>query len=620
MFSPVISRKLWIRIDSVDDELNQPTMVDFDDSDTIDDFKTRLFSTLNSSRWQDVNDNASIAIGFYINRGQHFNGFNHDKNSYLSAVPQNSGLDSPILSPIQKKRLPTREESSSTLQSFTINKDYQGTPHVFSPNTNTTLESGIGINSASDPTMLGSPRLQITSPRELQAQKLPLKLNMNFCNNNHQHMKAPQPFSPYLPTNNPFLPTSPFSTSPTTFNLVRSTSNLKYSIHPIDDHISRVIFDPDELVANIYTELFGPMYQQALNEALVVFSNENSSIHENTIVKEIPGPLQSDVSVGSSAQIHHNSEAADQERSSPDGTEEDQIYRIVTNEEELQQVKSHYKTVDRDYDPNSAKLAGSDDLLESPKQAILLLPKNYKTNDDHFSSLKSSPVSHSATPASVLDLSIDVDHSIFEQSKQDNGDGRTSHSPPDENTSRRPVSPLNEAIEHTRPLRISTSGFTLTSATTTTEKVFPKINVLIVEDNVINQAILGGFLRKHKISYKVAKNGKEAVEMWKNGGLHLIFMDLQLPVLSGIDAAKQIRDFEKERPSCAPVIIVALTASNSAEDKRNALVSGCNDYLTKPVNLHWLSKKITEWGCMQALIDFDSWKQGQSKLADSSLK
>ena len=150
--------------------------------------------------------------------------------------------------------------------------------------------------------------------------------------------------------------------------------------------------------------------------------------------------------------------------------------------------------------------------------------------------------------------------------------------------------------------------------------------MLIVEDNVINQAILGSFLRKHKISYKVANNGKEAVDIWKEGGLHLIFMDLQLPVLSGIEAAKQIRNCEKEQKKgtsngsgSPPVIIVALTASNSIEDKRNALISGCNDYLTKPVNLHWLSKKITEWGCMQALIDFDSWKQGQSRMTDSFL-
>ncbi|CAB4252571.1 similar to Saccharomyces cerevisiae YLR006C SSK1 Cytoplasmic response regulator [Maudiozyma barnettii] len=188
------------------------------------------------------------------------------------------------------------------------------------------------------------------------------------------------------------------------------------------------------------------------------------------------------------------------------------------------------------------------------------------------------------------------------------------------------ILPKDRPIPH--PIRAHPKSATSSSSAqkSTSERVFPKINVLIVEDNVINQAILGSFLRKHKISYKVANNGKEAVDIWKEGGLHLIFMDLQLPVLSGIEAAKQIRNCEKEQKKgtsngsgSPPVIIVALTASNSIEDKRNALISGCNDYLTKPVNLHWLSKKITEWGCMQALIDFDSWKQGQSRMTDSFL-
>ena len=182
--------------------------------------------------------------------------------------------------------------------------------------------------------------------------------------------------------------------------------------------------------------------------------------------------------------------------------------------------------------------------------------------------------------------------------------------------------PKDRPLPH--PVRPRPKPSSSSAPKSTSERVFPKINVLIVEDNVINQAILGSFLRKHKISYKVAKKGKEAVDIWKEGGLHLIFMDLQLPVLSGIEAAKQIRNYEKDRNKeitsgrkSPPVIIVALTASNSIEDKRNALLSGCNDYLTKPVNLHWLSKKITEWGCMQALIDFDSWKQGQSRMTDS---
>lgn len=56
---------------------------------------------------------------------------------------------------------------------------------------------------------------------------------------------------------------------------------------------------------------------------------------------------------------------------------------------------------------------------------------------------------------------------------------------------------------------------------------------------------------------------------------------------------------------------MALTASTMKQDKQQALAAGCNDYLTKPVNLDWLLNKITEWGCMQALIDFDGWKSGE---------
>jgi osomolarity two-component system response regulator SSK1 len=143
----------------------------------------------------------------------------------------------------------------------------------------------------------------------------------------------------------------------------------------------------------------------------------------------------------------------------------------------------------------------------------------------------------------------------------------------------------------------------------------PPISVLIVEDNPINLKLLEAFVKRLKVRWQTAMNGRDAVKKWRTGGFHLVLMDIQLPVMNGLDATREIRRLERvnsigvfssspgslpEKDSGtdhgeisdqdrlenislfkSPVIIVALTASSLQSDRHEALAAGCNDFLTK---------------------------------------
>jgi PAS domain S-box-containing protein len=105
------------------------------------------------------------------------------------------------------------------------------------------------------------------------------------------------------------------------------------------------------------------------------------------------------------------------------------------------------------------------------------------------------------------------------------------------------------------------------------------LSIIIAEDEEANLIYLRAILEKHFSEVFVAKNGIKAVEMCqKNPEVSFILMDIKMPLMSGHQATREIRKFNKE------VIIIAQTAYALEGDKEKALLAGCNDYISKPIN------------------------------------
>jgi len=117
-----------------------------------------------------------------------------------------------------------------------------------------------------------------------------------------------------------------------------------------------------------------------------------------------------------------------------------------------------------------------------------------------------------------------------------------------------------------------------------TQKTVPTI--LIAEDEESNYWLIEAFLEKYNFKLLHAENGKEAVEMFQNNEVDLILMDFNMPIMNGIEATALIRQSNKDVP------IIALTAYAMTEDKEKATKTGCNDFLSKPVNRNVLIEKI----------------------------
>lgn len=107
-------------------------------------------------------------------------------------------------------------------------------------------------------------------------------------------------------------------------------------------------------------------------------------------------------------------------------------------------------------------------------------------------------------------------------------------------------------------------------------------DALVAEDNIINQKLIRRTLEDLGLSVTVANNGLEAFEKRKNGHFDLIFMDIQMPVLDGVEATQEIHEYEEDFKQ-PHVPIIALTANALKGDRERFMGAGMDEYTTKPL-------------------------------------
>ena len=118
----------------------------------------------------------------------------------------------------------------------------------------------------------------------------------------------------------------------------------------------------------------------------------------------------------------------------------------------------------------------------------------------------------------------------------------------------------------------------------------PPLKILIVEDNMFAQLYLEELLTSVSIEILLAENGYKALDLCRdNSDIDLILMDIRMPGINGYEVTNQIRQFNKE------VIIIAQTAFALSGDREKAFDSGCNDYISKPINQAELFDKINKF-------------------------
>ncbi len=122
---------------------------------------------------------------------------------------------------------------------------------------------------------------------------------------------------------------------------------------------------------------------------------------------------------------------------------------------------------------------------------------------------------------------------------------------------------------------------------------FDNIQILLIEDNIINQEVAKGLLELSHCTVVVANNGQEAVEaIASNSHFDLVLMDIQMPIMNGLDATKKIRADEGEQKKLP---IIAMTGAAMYTDRVHVLEAGMDALIAKPFTLEYLYSELVKW-------------------------
>lgn len=120
--------------------------------------------------------------------------------------------------------------------------------------------------------------------------------------------------------------------------------------------------------------------------------------------------------------------------------------------------------------------------------------------------------------------------------------------------------------------------------------------ILLADDNPVNLDLTARLLKKRGHEVATAENGQEAVDCFLASTFDVILMDLEMPVMSGIEAARQIRAKEKassiDTPAYTPII--AMTAHDEETERTACLVVGMDGFITKPIDIKTINQTIRE--------------------------